>query len=245
MRLLMQFANVGEMVCAIISVVSYCVRLLMQFAYVGEMVCAIISVVSYCVLRQNFPSLSKDAAISVSAEASLFLVVVFHNSSTLIDKKNRAARMCMLCTISCSSWLMCIGNRSSSNVLFEAAFIILVPFVSGLMKTAFAWYIRHRDISDPDIDSVSHFYWLHLILVIVGVYSLQHVADVHETKNALDGLNMTMHGLNTAMNARMDEMKAGMVRMDTRMEALQVCLTHPFTDLKLAFALLGFFLPQT
>ena len=157
--------------------------------------------------------------------------------------------MCMLCTISCSSWLMCIGNRSSSNVLFEAAFIILVPFVSGLMKTAFAWYIRHRDISDSDIDSVSHFYWLHLILVIVGVYSLQHVADVHETKNALDGLNMTMHGLNmtmhglnTAMNARMDEMKTG---MDTRMDALQVFLTHPFTDLKLAFALLGFFLPQT
>jgi hypothetical protein len=210
------------MVCAIISVVSYCVRLLMQF--VGEMVCAIISVVSYCVLRQHFPSLSKDAAISVSAEASLFLVVVFHNSTRLIDKKKRAARMCMLCAISCSSWLMCMGNRSSSNVLIEAAFIILVPFVSGLMKTAFAWYIRHRDISDPDIHTVNHFYWLHLILVFAGVYSLQHVADVHETKNALNGLNMTMH---------------------TRMDALQVCLTHPFTDLKLAFALLGFFLPQT
>jgi hypothetical protein len=220
----------------------------MQFAYVGEMVCAIISVVSYCVLRQNFPSLSKDAAISASAEASLFLVVVFHNSTRQIDKKKRAARMCMLCTISCSSWLMCMGNRSSSNVLFEAAFIV-VPFVSGLMETAFAWYIRHRDISDPDIHTVNHVYWLHLILVFAGVYSLQHVADVHETKNALDGLNMTMHGLNmtmhglnTAMNARMDEMKTG---MDTRMDALQVFLTYPFTDLKLAFALLGFFLPQT
>ena len=160
-----------------------------QFRYFGELVCGIISVSSFIALKLINPAFSKDAAISISADASLLLVAGLHNTNG-DEKKSRAARMCLLCAISCSCWLVTMGNRSSSNVFFEASFMVLLPFVGGLMKTASAWYFRQREVPEADIRAVNQFYWLHFIVVFAGMYSLQYPADVDETKKSLQELQV-------------------------------------------------------
>ena len=93
-------------------------------------------------LKQVYPELSKDGAISFSA------------LTTRDSKKLKAARMCLLCAISCSCWLVTMRNRRSLHIIFEAACMVLVPFVSGLMKTAFAYYFRQKDVPNSDIETV-------------------------------------------------------------------------------------------
>ena len=193
-----------------------------RFRFRGEGICVIIFLIVFLVLKQIIPTLPKDSVISLSAEVSLILVASFHTTSG-DGMKRRAARMCLLCAISCSCWLVCMGNRSSSNVFFEASFMILIPFVSGLMKTAFAYYFRQREVPDTDIESVNRFFWLHFGLVIAGVYSLQYVADVDETKQSLHALNKTIFSLNTETKEALNDLKV---------------FRHICTDLKLTFALL-------
>ncbi len=153
------------------------------------MACALISVLTFLVLRQIKSEFSKDCAISLSAEASLLLLTLLHKTEK-VELKRKAARMCLLSAISCSCWLVCMGNRSSSNAIFEASFMVLLPFVGGLMKTASAWYFRQREVPDTEIEAVDQFFRLHFIVVCAGLYSLQYPADIDETKQSLHELKV-------------------------------------------------------
>jgi peptidoglycan/LPS O-acetylase OafA/YrhL len=154
------------------------------------LVCAVIYVGVFWLLKHFILNLSKDAAISISADATLLLQVTCHNNTKGVEMKKRAARMCLLSALSCLCWLVCMGNRNSSNVIFESLFMILMPFVGGLMNKAFGWYFRQREVPDSDIHAVDQFFWLHLILVFAGGYSLQYFNDVDDTKKSLADLQV-------------------------------------------------------
>ena len=150
------------------------------------------SVIIFLVLKHIKPEFSKDSAIYLSAEASLLLVAIIHETEA-VDLKRRAARLCLLSARSCSCWLVCMGNRGSLNVIFEVSFIVFLPFLGRLMKTASAWYFHQRKVPDTDIEAVNQFFWLHFIVVFAGLYSLQYAADVDETKQLLHELNTTTY----------------------------------------------------
>jgi exonuclease VII small subunit len=233
--------------------------------YFGELTCAMCSFFAYFFLREIFPSLSKDAAISFSADASLFLVWILPRTRGLKEQR-RAARMCLLTTTSCSCWLVMLGNRSSSNVFFEAAFMILLPFVSALMKTAFAYYFRQREIPDSDIQSVNRFFYLHYILVCVGIFSLHYTADIDETKQSLNLLKQSVQNLKQSvqnleqsvqnleqsvnkLEQSSSDLRQSMEQSSTRtehsVENLQVCCHIPVLYHKSELLIVGTFFLST
>jgi hypothetical protein len=74
--------------------------------------------------RYLVPTLSTDFALGFSAEITLALIYFLHKEDR-VDKKSKSVRMCTPCTMACSSWLMCMGDRSSKRLIFEAGFVVV------------------------------------------------------------------------------------------------------------------------
>ena len=186
------------------------------FVYTGEAVCAISFTIVFLVLKLVMPYLSTDSALACSAEITLLLVYFLHSKEDANTRKRRSARMCTLCTISCLSWLMCMGNRKSSHVIFEAGFMVVLPFINGLGKSSYGWYFRQRDINEADIQAATRFFLLHFVVVFVGIYSIRYVSDVDDVKMSMNALNETM----TKMNLKLNGLNESMAKMNLKLNGL-------------------------
>ena len=153
---------------------------------------------------ENFsPSIIKRCRFLISRCCAYYRNMSMQESSSKTDgdddKKRRAERMCLLSTIACTSWLVTLGDRSSSHIIFEASFAVLMTFVNGLSKKAFSWYFRQTEVTETDITAVNMFFYLHSVLVVVCLFSLIYPSDIDKATEALEGLNKSLERLNKSL----------------------------------------------
>ena len=113
---------------------------------------------------------------------------------------------------------MCMGNRKSSHVIFEAGFMVVLPFINGLGKSSYGWYFRQRDINEADIQAATRFFLLHFVVVFVGIYSIRYVSDVDDVKMSMNGLNETM----TKMNLKLNGLNESIEIMNMKINGLDI-----------------------
>mmetsp|Transcript_50888 Transcript_50888/g.133325 ORF Transcript_50888/g.133325 Transcript_50888/m.133325 type:complete len:259 (+) Transcript_50888:1-777(+) len=161
-----------------------------------------------------------DCAIAVATEIELALIWLFHPKATSGNVEQRAARVCLFCAMSSSSWMYCIANRGSSFILFEAAGMVFMPFLSAVIKTANGWYINQRRPSESDVSAVESFYRLHFIIFGLCAFALPYDKDQDAIRGDIMEVKQQVSNLRAEMGNRFEDMDRRMDRTDRRIEEM-------------------------